>query len=90
MAVSGHVRAHVCRCKPDWRAARKYNDNRSRRRGGSQLIFQFSHRAKIGQNDHSKPYIESTTVLSDIVLALSQKEDLLLSTYSHVLSYTGL
>ena len=24
-----------------------------------------SHRAKIGQNDHSNPYIESTTVLSD-------------------------
>ena len=29
------------------------------------LKFQFSHRAKIGQNDHSNPYIESTTVLSD-------------------------
>ena len=29
------------------------------------LIFQFSHRAKIGQNDNSNPYIESTTVLSD-------------------------
>ena len=28
------------------------------------LKFQFSHRAKIGQNDHSNPYIESTTVLS--------------------------
>ena len=27
--------------------------------------FQFSHRVKIGQNDHSYPYIESTTVLSD-------------------------
>ena len=24
--------------------------------------------AKIGQNDHSNPYIESTTVLSDILL----------------------
>ena len=26
--------------------------------------------AKIGQNDHSNPYIESTTVLSDIILKL--------------------
>ena len=32
--------------------------------------FQFSHRAKIGQNDHSNPYIESTTVLTDIKIAL--------------------
>ena len=30
--------------------------------------IQFSHRAKIGQNDHSNPYIENTTVLSDIYL----------------------
>ena len=30
------------------------------------MKFQFSHRAKIGQNYHSNhPYIESTTVLSD-------------------------
>ena len=27
--------------------------------------FQFSHRAKIGQNYDSNPYIESTTILSD-------------------------
>ena len=30
------------------------------------MKFQFFHRAKIGQNAHSNPYIESTTVLSDI------------------------
>ena len=32
------------------------------------MKFKFFHRAKIGQNDHSNPYIESTTVLSDIVM----------------------
>ena len=32
------------------------------------MKFQFFHRAKIGQNDHSNPYIESTTLLSDIIM----------------------
>ena len=30
-------------------------------------VFQW---AKIGQNDHSNPYIESTTVLSDILFGI--------------------
>ena len=43
------------------------------------LVFPW---AKIGQNDHSNPYIESTTVLSDIYI---ERECLCLSLYTYIL-----
>ena len=43
--------------------------------------------AKIGQNDHSNPYIESTTVLSDIRLLLTISESYII--YGRPTYYIG-
>ena len=32
------------------------------------VLIEFSHNVNIGQNDHSNPYRESTTVLSDFLI----------------------
>ena len=44
--------------------------------------------AKIGQNDHSNPYIESTTVLSDIYIRVVRRAlNLLRASFSPIFQY---
>ena len=61
--------------------------------GRSQMEWKFKVKthfpwAKIGQNDHSNPYIESTTVLSDIYIRVVRRAlNLLRASFSPTFQY---